>query len=128
MNCLFLLLSLPVSHSGYLLQLMDLVIECINHQSNRVVMLSLLIIIKYYRIELSKKQIERLYNNLFSLITVTFSDDILILIAYLISLLPHYHYLIVVFFVLLNYRMKAGVTLPFCYLLEIQLFSNLLHF
>lgn len=128
MNCLFLLLSLPVSHSGYLLQLMDLVIECINHQSNRVVMLSLLTIIKYYRIEFSEKQIERLYNNLFSLITVTFNDDILMLIAYLISLLPYYHYLIVVFYALLNSRMKAGVTLPFCYLLGKQLFSSLLHY
>lgn len=98
LNCLYLILSLPISYSGYLPRLLDLVIECIGHKSNQIVIFSLFVMIKYYQYELSDKQTEHLYNLLFSLITTSHNNEIVVLIAYLLSLLPHYHLLTVAFF------------------------------
>lgn len=110
MNCLVLILSLPVSHTGYLSSLLDLIIECVGHKSTRIVMLSLFILIKYYQFALTPKQNDRLYNILFSLIMTTYQDDILLLIAYLLSLLPQYHLLIVRILFLLQCSAITGHT------------------
>ena len=98
LNCLHLILSLPISHSGYLSQLLDLVIECIGHKSNQITLLAIFIMIKYYQYELSDKQTEHLYNILFSIITTSYNNEIIVLIAYLLSLMPRYHLLTVVLF------------------------------